>query len=215
MITTRELRELTDLVLGRKNSKDCKSLIVAISGIDGLGKGYVAKKLSEELRGRGISVFVENLDGWLNLPEVRLSGDNPAENFYYNGFRFDELRNKLLQPYRENHRVRCNVRYIEESWQDFEIKELAIDLVDVFILEGIFIFQMDLVSFFDLKIWIDCTFETALERAITRNQEGLPPQETINAYQTIYFLAQQLHFIRDEPKKTADIRFLNDERLES
>jgi hypothetical protein len=44
---------------------------------------------------------------------------------------------------------------------------------------------------FDVRIWIDCSFATALERALARGQEGLPPAETIEAYQWIYIPAQR------------------------
>ena len=31
------------------------------------------------------------IDGWLNLPEKRFSQTQPAEHFYANAFRFDEM----------------------------------------------------------------------------------------------------------------------------
>ncbi|MEQ8972980.1 MAG: hypothetical protein RIE73_21575 [Coleofasciculus sp. C1-SOL-03] len=60
---------------------------------------------------------------------------------------------------------------------------------------------------------IDCSFETALERAITRSQEGLSPSETIQAYQAIYFPAQKIHFELDRPQRSAIARINNDPRL--
>jgi len=68
-------------------------------------------------------------------------------------------------------------------------------------------------GYFDLSFWVECTFETALERALRRGQEGLPPAETIRAYQTIYFPAQRLHFVRDHPQAMADMIITNDPRL--
>jgi uridine kinase len=60
---------------------------------------------------------------------------------------------------------------------------------------------------------VECFFETALERALQRGQEGLPPEETILAYQTIYFPAQEMHIRVDEPRATADMVWVNDSRL--
>ena len=62
----------------------------------------------------------------------------------------------------------------------------------------------------DYKIWIDCSFETALKRAIQRNQEGLSNEEIIEAYHTRFFPAQKIHFEVDSPQKIADIIFDND-----
>src|SRR5439155_6858688 len=77
-------------------------------------------------------------------------------------------------------------------------------------LEGIFLFKPAYRHQFDLAVWIDCSFETALQRAIARGQEGLPAAETKKAFETIYFPAQQIHLTRDHPRETADIVFPND-----
>ena len=63
---------------------------------------------------------------------------------------------------------------------------------------------------FDLKVWIDCSFATALRRAMARRQERLPPQEAKRAFETIYFPAQRIHLARDNPRKAADIVFTNE-----
>src|SRR5947208_14799152 len=82
--------------------------------------------------------------------------------------------------------------------------------IDILLLEGIFLFKPAYRHQFDLAVWIDCSFETALQRAIARGQEGLPAAETKKAFETIYFPAQQIHLTRDHPRETADIVFPND-----
>jgi uridine kinase len=67
-------------------------------------------------------------------------------------------------------------------------------------------------SYYDLSFWIECSFETALERALARGQEGLAPEATIHAYRTIYFPAQEIHFARDAPKRAATEIIVNDSR---
>lgn len=53
------------------------------------------------------------------------------------------------------------------------------------------------VASINVAPWLDCTFETALERALRRGQEGLRLGETIRAYPAIYCPAQRIHFARD------------------
>ena len=48
----------------------------------------------------------------------------------------------------------------------------------------------------------------ASHRARTR---GLPPADTIRAYETIYFPAQKIHFQRDDPKSAATMIFDNNQ----
>jgi uridine kinase len=78
------------------------------------------------------------------------------------------------------------------------------------LLEGIFLFKPTYRHYFDLKVWIDCSFATALQRTIARAQEGLSPAETKRAFETIYFPAQRLHLERDKPREHADVIFDND-----
>lgn len=85
--------------------------------------------------------------------------------------------------------------------------------MDVVILEGIFLLKRGYRDEYDLSFWIDCTFETALERAIERAQEGLPVESTVEAYKTVYFPAQRIHFERDDPRTSASQIIRNDPRI--
>ena len=56
------------------------------------------------------------------------------------------------------------------------------------------------------------SFETAIERALARNQEGLSTEEIIKDYHNIYFAAQKIHLATDNPRSRCDFIFLNDHR---
>ena len=115
----------------------------------------------------------------------------------------------LILPLKQNRSIRLTIEYAEETAADFRPHTYQLDDVDIVLLEGIFIFKREFVSHFDLKIWIDCSFETALERAIARGQENLAPQATSDAYMKIYFPAQRTHFERDDPRATAELIYAN------
>ena len=82
--------------------------------------------------------------------------------------------------------------------------------IDIVLLEGIFLLKRAYREHFDLTAWVECPFDIALERAIERGQEGLPPAETVKAFETIYFPAQRIHFTRDNPQAAADFIIQND-----
>jgi uridine kinase len=81
--------------------------------------------------------------------------------------------------------------------------------IDILLIEGIFLFSKDFLSYYDWKAWIDCSFETALQRAITRNVERLNEQQLIRDYNKCYYPSQQYHFKKDDPKAAADFIFDN------
>lgn len=205
-----ELEGLKNKIILEKNIRSSSSFMVGVSGIDGSGKGFVSNYLKEELEKLGITVHVENLDGWLNLPEIRFSNQTPAETFYRMGFRLDELIEKVLLPYNDNQYVHTQIKYLEETWDQFEIMDKLIEKVDVFILEGIFIFQKKILPYLSYKIWVDCSFDTALKRAVFRNQERLSNDDIIRAYRYRYFKAQELHIELDKPREKADVIYFND-----
>ena len=189
-----------------------QSLLVAISGIDGSGKGYVTAQLVETLQNRGINAVSINLDAWHAPLNIRHNPDNPAEHFYRNAFRFEELFGSLVEPLRQQRSIQLTQTLYGVSGipsdQTYEFHN-----VDVVILEGIFLLKQELRHHYDLTFWIDCTFETALERALQRNQEGLPADGIVHDYHTIYFPAERIHLAIDDPHSAANGIYTNDPRL--
>jgi len=165
------------------------AMLVGISGIDASGKGYLTRLLSEPLRAKGLNAAVISIDGWLNLPHVRFDLDDPAANFYRNAIRFQEMFDHLVLPLRENRSINLTADFAEETAAEYRKHNYRFDAIDIILLEGIFLFKREFVHHYDLKIWIDCLFETALERAIARPQEGLSPEATAYASESIYFPA--------------------------
>ncbi len=190
-----------------------RSALVAVTGIDGSGKGYIASRLSRVLQDAGLRVASINVDGWLNLPSVRFSEVNPARNFYERAIRFDELFEPLVLPLKANRHANIEFDFTEETAQVYRRRVYSFDDIDVILLEGIYLLKRQFQHLYDLSIWIDCTFETALGRAIKPGQEGLPPDQVARAYETIYFPAQEIHFEVDHPQQAASIVFRNDPRI--
>ncbi|MGE3536834.1 MAG: uridine kinase [Candidatus Tectimicrobiota bacterium] len=190
-----------------------RSVLVAVTGIDGCGKGYVTAQIVHALQARGVRSAGINIDGWLNLPHVRFSNSNPAEHFYLHAIRFDQMFAELVLPLRDRRSLRIEAEYTEETATTYRRHVYEFADIDVIMLEGIYLLKREFQAYYDLSFWIECSFETALERAIARAQEGLPPEETVAAYRNIYFPAQEMHFARDHPLTAATATISNDPRL--
>jgi len=193
-----------EIIERRANTPAARSLLVGISGIDGCGKGYIAAQLAAHLALHSVIPAILNVDGWLNLPEKRF------ENFYENAIRFEQFFSELVLPLRDRRSIRLEADFVEETAARYRKHTYEYDDVSVVLVEGIFLFKPQYRKYFDLAIWIDCSFPTALARAIERAQEGLSPANTIAAYDTIYFPAQRTHLAQDKPRENADLVFDND-----
>lgn len=190
-----------------------RAALVAVSGIDASGKGYLTMKIADALQSHSLRVANINIDGWLNLPHIRFDSSNPAQHFYLHAIRFAEMFDQLIFPLRDCRSVNIEMDYTEETATEYRKQLCSQADVDVILLEGIYLLKRAFQTYYDLSFWIDCTFDTALERAIARGQEGLLPEATISAYRTIYFPAQKIHFTRDNPKGAATAIIPNDPRL--
>lgn len=190
-----------------------RALLVGLSGIDGSGKGYVAGQVVPLLRQRGFNAEAFNVDGWLNLPPLRFDAARPAEVFYERALRLDEMFAQLILPLRDQRSIKLTMDWVDETATAARPFTYNVDNLDIIILEGAYIYKRAFRPLFDLAIWIDCSWETALERSIARAQEGLPPDETVRMYRTTYFPAEVIHFHRDHPRGGADLIVPNDPRL--
>lgn len=202
-------RILRAIAARRREIPPDRAVLVAISGIDGAGKGYCAERIARSLGQHNLKVALIGADGWLNLPDKRFAVENPAEHFYENGFRFDEMFETLVLPLREKRSIDLLMSYTDETATSYREHRYQFRDIDVILLEGIFLLKRALRPHFDLTCWVECPFGTALARAVKRCQEGLPPHETVGAFTAIYFPAQCLHFECDAPRLNADLTLLN------
>ena len=209
-----DIDEVIAKILNRRASlPEKRSLLVGISGIDGSGKGYVTQQIEARLAQRSIAAANINVDGWLNLPDRRFNPCEPAKHFYENVIRFNEFFDQLVLPLRNQRSVNLVADFAEETARTYRERVYSFKNIDVVLVEGIFLFKRDYRKLFDVAVWVDCSFWTALARALERKQEGLPPAATIRAYETIYFPAQRIHFNVDRPRESADLIIDNDPYL--
>lgn len=206
-----ELDELVSAVLREKQNYSGERLFtVGISGIDGAGKGYITGQLQEGLEQRGLSVANINIDPWQNPLPVRLRETEPAKNIYHHIFRWKEFFEQLIIPLQQNKRICLQTIGIRSDADEYYPLTYDFPAPDILLLEGILLFKQAYLSYFDMRVWISCSYETALERALERNVEKLSREKLISDYETYYHAAQKLHMILDHPEGTASLVYLND-----
>ena len=201
------------ILVKRRQVPSERSVLIGVTGIDGSGKGYLTAQIVERLVAHGVNTASISVDGWLNLPTKRFNPQNPAEHFYEHAIRFEEMFEQLIEPLIRTRSHRLVSDFTEETATRYRKHTYQSENINTVVLEGIFLLKSAQRRYFDLTFWVECTFETALERAIDRRQEGQSIPDTIQAYQTIYFPAQRIHFARDNPKAAADVILINDPRL--
>lgn len=178
--------------------------LVAISGIDAAGKGTLAAATAAALEARGLRVALIGLDDW-HEPAERRFGDPAGPHFYRHAFDFETVFSQLIEPLRFHRALRHETA--RPHPHTGAPRRIAYDFadVDVVIVEGVFLLRRDLRARYDLRVWLHCPYETALQRALARNQEGLAASQLVSDYRRIYFPAQELHLAVDRPRDAADV----------
>jgi len=182
-----------------------RTFTVALSGIDAAGKGYISSMVKDVLQEAGYAVALINIDPWQNPLPVRLQKDHAAENLYEHIFRWDDFFGQLIFPLQKNKSIYLETKGIRSDADLYYPLVYNFRNIDILLVEGIFLFKQQYLSYFDYRIWIDCSFETGLQRAIARNAEGLNEAALVHDYQTFYYPAQRYHFKKDDPLQYADL----------
>jgi uridine kinase len=187
-----------------------RALLVAISGIDGAGKSRIAAEVAASLEARGLRVASLPADPWLRRPHERFDPSDPARHFYERAIRFEEMFEQLVLPLRDRRSISIETDAAGKTASEYHRLRWEYEDVDAVLLEGIYLLRRPYRRHYDIACWLDCSFETALERAVAGAQEVLPPEEAARAYRSIYFPAQEIHFARDDPRGSADVVLSND-----
>ena len=206
------INELYKIVLQQYNRhKSFEAFTIAISGIDASGKGYIASRLKFLLEQEGLRVALLAMDDWQMPKTVAIHDVRPAENFYYNVYRWASFFDSLFFPLKKQRGIDLSVKQFSNPYDEIITREYQYHNTDIIITEGIFLLKRDLHMLFDYKIWVECPFEKSMSRALLRNQEGLSNIQMVDNYRTVYHPAQRFHFEKDHPQANAHYIFNNSE----
>jgi uridine kinase len=158
-------------------------ICVAIDGIDAAGKTTLADALAIRLRERGRSVSRASVDFFHNPPEIRYQrGNLSPEGYFYDAFDYEALKSQVLIPFQ------------------------SADPATILICDGVFLLRPELIDFWDIKIFIDIRFETALKRVLERDVDLFgSTEEVIRRYQQRYLPGQKLYLESCQPAVKADL----------
>lgn len=189
-----------------------RTLLVAFSGIDAAGKGYVAHQVANALRPEGIRVAVLTPNAWLTPFDEHRRAADPVRHYYEQAVDFADLFRLLIDPLKENGSVRLTRRIEQKSGEEWTEFCFDLERVEVVVLESVFLLKREWRSRYDLSYWVECCYETALARARDRSPFGAFDEEVELDFRRIRFPAQEMHFTRDEPRQHASGVIENDSR---
>jgi uridine kinase len=138
------------ILAGRRRVPAHESMLVAVSGIDGSGKGYVTERIIACIQRKSLHAVTVNVDGWLNFPSRRFHKERPEEHFYRHAIRFDDMFEQLILPLKRQRSIRVEADLAEETATVYHRHVYDFRDVNVIVLEGIYLLKRTFRRYYDL-----------------------------------------------------------------
>jgi uridine kinase len=190
---------------------------VAIDGIDAAGKTTLANALAGRMRRDGHEIIRASIDGFHRpLAERYARGALSPVGYYEDSFDYERLVHLLLAPLSKNDPGRYQRQafdYLSDAPAPAMPESCGPRAILLF--EGVFLFRPEINSWWDYRIFVDVSFEAALQRAIARDGPRMGGERsTENKYRQRYFPGQRLYFDLAKPKNLAHVIVHNDDPSE-
>ncbi|GGO60292.1 hypothetical protein GCM10010910_05350 [Microbacterium nanhaiense] len=199
---TRRIATLAHLLGEFEIVRPGERVLIALDGVDGMGKSHLARELvelSEAEQGRPI-VSV-SIDGFHRPRHERLAAGNGPEGFYHGSYRYDAFRENVVRPVQDGTPIRpavCDVAADEPvTPMPRDVPAAAIVLVD-----GIFLQRPELADVWDAVVWVDAPFEVTVPRGNARFP-GRVNQDPESAANRRYVGGQRIYFDEARPAERA------------
>ncbi|MEE6257095.1 nucleoside/nucleotide kinase family protein [Plantactinospora sonchi] len=206
------LTELAGLILAVVRPHPVR---VAVDGCSAAGKTTLADELAQVLRTRtGRLVIRAGIDHFTRAVESRVDYplDSP-ESYYLDSWDNPKIRDQLLVPLGPGGDRRYRTAIMDLAARtaiDAPVQVAPDDAV--LIADGVFLQRPELDAYWDLRIYVDVSFDTVLRRGIARDQERMTSAaEAERRYRTKYLPGERRYVTEVRPRERAEIVVGNEE----
>ena len=181
-------------------------VIIAIDGIDGVGKSTFADGLAEVFAETGSAVFRASIDGFHRPRAERyVRGRRSPEGYYLDSYDYATFRRVLIDPFRDGAQTAGTTGFqlaafdvvrdapVESQW-------VTAPLDAVLVVDGIFLHRAELRDLWDWSVWLDAPEAVACARMALRDGSDPDPAAPANAR---YRQGQALYLRDAQPEAAA------------
>jgi uridine kinase len=183
-------------------------LRVAIDGVDASGKTCLADELAKALRSQPRQVIRASVDGFHNPKHIRRQkGSFSPEGFYRDSYNYPALIGNLLKPLgpEGDRRYRTAVFDVRQELPLTTPAQTA-PRGAILIMDGIFLLRPELLTYWDLKIFLDANFSNTVSRGVARDAEFIGSAAEAKArYAERYVPGQQIYLSEAHPLDKANV----------
>jgi uridine kinase len=177
--------------------------VVGINGVDAAGKTRFAASMYAALDCRHTCVV--HLDDFHHPRAARNGGPDPIENYLERTFDTGRFEREILGPLRQPEGFDKILRVLSLETDRFD-RDLRYRVASdsIVLIEGVFLFRREWLSYFDLRIFLSVDEATSRRRGIARDGASMG-RAVAERYDTRYLPAQRAYLTRCRPAESADI----------
>ncbi|PCI57045.1 MAG: hypothetical protein COB36_01895 [Alphaproteobacteria bacterium] len=194
-----------------KHHKSNTPLLVAINGIDCVGKTMLSDMIANYLREQEQSVIQISFDNFAKFRDKEngnphVHQHNAASWYYKNAWDYEGLYQNVIKPIRAGALKIIPTLF---SWQtDKPMKNDTIQIEEnsIILIDGVFLLHPKLSATWDLKIFLSANLETVIERGIDRDSTTAEEAKLKRIeYEHCYYGGQRIYLNDINPEQLADI----------
>ncbi|CAN5458091.1 hypothetical protein BH23ACT6_BH23ACT6_00520 [soil metagenome] len=142
--------------------------LIAIDGVDGVGKSYLAAELqalAPHVAGR--ELLSVSMDAFHHPRAIRYARGRTPETYYRDAFDYSAFQRQVVEPFRRGGAI---VPGVHDVGTDQIIQPEAIDPAEdaVLLVDGVFLHRPELTSLWDTSLFVDAPFEITVPRGNAR-----------------------------------------------
>jgi uridine kinase len=184
-----------------------KVVRVGINGVEGTGKTVFCEKFTKYLNDNGQKAIQITIDGYHNPMAVRYKqGRNSAIGYYEDAYNENAFVDFVLKSSQKEQPFYVEQIHILETDEKLDPVKKEISNQHILLTDGAYLFKKIYKEHWDLRIYLQTDFETALNRGIQRDLFLLGGLEaTKEKYDNRYHKASKLYIEENNPTEIADI----------
>jgi uridine kinase len=195
-----------DVVADRVEAFGRRRVLVGVDGRTAAGKTTLGDQLADRLAGRGRVVLRASLDDFKRPWRERHLVDRASgEGYYRNAWDLEGLVRLLLAPAgRGDGQVAlCSIDPLTQ--RDHSARSVPMPGDAVLVVDGVFAFRPELVSYWDLRVWVDVDAGTSLRRGVRRDAPMLGAGQADELHRDRYGAAEAIYIDEVEPARRAHV----------
>lgn len=177
---------------------------IGIDGVDGAGKTTFADEIAAAVRALGRPAVRVSLDDFHNVRSVRYrQGRHSPQGFWEDSYDYARFQRDVLDPFGPGGSRRFRpVAHDVESDALLDVEPRIADPASVLVVDGLFLHREELVTAWDLSVFLDVPFEVTAERMARRDGTSPDPDDVSMRR---YVEGQRIYFRTCSPHRRATI----------